>query len=151
MVDIDAYAAAGFALELLAASPYHKQHPVGSYMRTEILPAFRRGQVRYYLSENNVPTGMVTWAWLSEEVERDVHASGRSLVDAEWQSGDRLFFNDFVAPYGNAKGVLHELTHTIFPDRCASSLQRNMDGSVRKVQRWIGVNYGRPSHGEVVQ
>lgn len=140
MVGIDHYASAGFALELLAQSDYHREFALGDYYRAEILPALLCSQTRFYLTEEGVPTAMVTWAWLSETVEREVHASGRALRDKEWQSGDRLFFNDWITPYDNIRDVLHDMTHNVFPNEVATSLRRNPDGSVRRVNRWTGVN-----------
>lgn len=140
MVNIDYYTSVGYALELLAQSDYHRQQKLGDYFRAEILPALWCGQTRFYLTNEGIPTAMVTWAWLSEMVQRDVHNSGRALAPEEWTCGDRLFFNDWITPYGNIRDVLHDMTHNIFPDEVATSLRRNPDGSVRRVNRWTGVN-----------
>jgi len=83
---------------------------------------------------------MVTWAWLTETVEADVHSTGRALFHEEWKSGDRLFFNDWITPYNNIRDVLHDMTHNIFPDEIATSIRRNPDGSVRRINRWTGKN-----------
>ncbi|MBB5724014.1 cytolysin-activating lysine-acyltransferase [Loktanella ponticola] len=138
MVNLDYYASTGFALELLAQSRYHKQHHFGDYFRTEILPALWRNQARFYLTDDGVPTAMVTWAWLNEDVEKDLHATGRSLDGEEWNCGDRLFFNDWVTPYNNIREVVYDMAHNIFPDQTATSLRRNQDGSVRRINRWTG-------------
>lgn len=143
MVNLDYYASTGFALELLAQSPYHKQHKIGDYFRTEILPALWVNQARFYLTEEGIPTAMVTWAWLNEDVQEEVHATGRALTRDEWKCGDRLFFNDWITPYNNIRKVLHDMTHNIFPDQIATSLRRNRDGSVRRINRWTGVNLRR--------
>ncbi|MEC3862328.1 toxin-activating lysine-acyltransferase [Mesobacterium sp. TK19101] len=140
MVNIDYYASVGYALELLAQSEYHRQFKLGDYFRVEILPALWCGQTRFYLTEEGIPTALVTWAWLSEEVQHDVHKTGRALTEDEWNCGDRLFFNDWITPYDNIREVLHDMTHNIFPDEVATSLRRNPDGTVRRVNRWTGVN-----------
>lgn len=140
MMKIDYYASVGYALELLAKSDYHRRFGLGDYVRVEILPALWSGQSRLYLTADGVPTAMVTWAWLSEEVERDVHATGRALRDHEWTCGDRLFCNDWITPYGNLREIAHDMAHNIFPDEIATSLRRNPDGSVRRINRWTGVN-----------
>ncbi|WP_404405724.1 toxin-activating lysine-acyltransferase [Pelagibacterium halotolerans] len=149
MVNIDYYASVGYALELLAQSRYHKQHALGEYLRVEILPALWAKQARFYVTDTGIPTAMVTWAWLSEAVERDVHATGRALAHDEWNCGDRLFFNDWITPYDNIREVLHDMTHTIFPDEVATSLRRNADGSVRRINRWTGVNVRKATEGAV--
>jgi cytolysin-activating lysine-acyltransferase len=143
MVNLDYYASTGFALELLAQSPYHKQHKVGDYFRTEILPALWVNQSRFYLTEEGIPTAMVTWAWLNEDIQKEVHATGRALTRDEWKCGDRLFFNDWITPYKNIREIAHDMTHNIFPDQVATSLRRNQDGSVRRINRWTGVNLRR--------
>lgn len=140
MVNVDYYASVGYALELLAQSRYHRQYRLGDYFRVEILPALGCGQLRFYLTPEGVPTAMVTWAWVSVDVESDIHATGRALSRDEWNCGNRLFFNDWITPYGNIREVLHDMTHTIFPDQVATSLRRNPDGSVRRVCRWTGAN-----------
>ena len=145
MVNIDYYAANGYALELLAQSEYHQRHPLGDYFRTEILPALWANQARFYLTDEGLPTAMVTWAWLSEDVETDIHATGRALAQEEWNCGGRLFFNDWITPYDNIRDVLHDMTHNIFPNEVATSLRRNPDGSVRRINRWTGVNLRKAS------
>lgn len=143
MVNLDHYAAAGFALELLAQSEYHRQFPLGAYFEVEILPALWRNQARFYLTAEGVPTALVTWAWLSEEVERDVHTTGRALLAEEWKCGERHFYNDWISPYGNIREFVHDITHNVFPDIISTSLRRNLDGSVRRVSRWTGLDVRR--------
>lgn len=140
MVKIDHYAGVGYALELLATSEYHRQFPLGAYFRTEILPALWRGQVRFYLTDDSFPTALVSWAWISDAVEREIHRTGRPLADGEWDCGDRLFFNDWITPFDNVREVLRDMTHNVFPNQAATSLRRNPDGSVRRINRWTGVD-----------
>lgn len=122
---------------------------LGPYVDVEILPPLWRHQVRFYLTPEGVPTAMVTWAWLSEEVEREVHGTGRALIGDEWTCGDRLFFNDWITPYGNIREVTHDMTHRIFPDAVATSLRRWPDGSVRRIKRWTGVKLRRANEAVV--
>ena len=145
MVRIDYYASIGYALELLAQSEYHRTRNLGNYFRAEVLPALRCGQTRFHITDECVPTAMVTWAWLSEEVEREVHDTGRALLRSEWQCGDQLFINDWIAPYGNIRALTHDIGNNVFPDDTATSLRRNPDGSVRRVCRWIGSRRRKPN------
>lgn len=149
MVNIDYYAATGYALELLAQSPYHRQFQLGAYFRVEILPALWCGQCRFYLTDQGTPTAMVTWAWLTDEVQCDLHHTGRALERDEWSNGSRLFFNDWITPFDNIREVLHDMTNNIFPNELATSLRRNSDGSVRRVNRWTGVNLRKAEIGAV--
>ncbi|MDN3557807.1 toxin-activating lysine-acyltransferase [Halomonas maura] len=147
MVSVDDYTSLGYVLELLAQSECHRQFELGDYFCTEILPPLSCNQVRFYVTPEGWPTAMLTWAWLSEQVERDVHATGRALGKEEWASGDRLFFNDWVTPYGNIREVLHDMTHHHFPNEVATSLRRRHDGSVHSINRWTGVNFRRKKRG----
>ena len=140
------YSGFGFAIELLAHSEYHRKFEMGDYLDTEILPPMKCDQIRYYVSDGGIPTAMVTWAWLSEEIQTDIHATGRALTEDEWNCGDRLFFNDWITPYGNTRDVLKDMTHNIFPDEVATSLRRNPDSSVRRINRWTGINIRNPQH-----
>jgi len=135
-VRIDPYAAAGYAVELLAFSDYHGNFPVGGYLNVEILPPVLRGQAHFHLAKEGIPLAMVTWAWLNSEVEREVLSTGRALEADEWKCGDRLFFNDWVVPFGHNREVMWHLRRNVFPEISrASGVRRNRDGSVRRVGR----------------
>lgn len=140
MVTLDYYGMVGYATELLAQSEYHSKQPLGDYFRAEILPALWANQARFYVTDDGLPTAMVTWAWLSEDIEKEVHHTGRALMQHEWNCGEHLFFNDWVTPYGNIREVMNDMTHNIFPNHIATSLRRNPDNSVRRINRWTGVN-----------
>lgn len=143
MVTIDYYAGVGFSLELLAQSKYHKRFTTASYLHTEIIPPLKFNQARFYLDPNGVPTGLVTWAWLSKSIEHEVHTTGRALAFDEWQSGDRLFINDWITPYNNIREVVNDMSLNVFPDKTATSLRRKPDGSVHRICRWAGANTQR--------
>jgi cytolysin-activating lysine-acyltransferase len=138
-LDLDKYTQTGFALALLAQSDYHRQHPLGDYFYTKGLPPLWANQVRFYLTEAGVPTAMGTWAWLSKAVEQDMHQTGRALTEDEWRSGDRLFFNDWIASYGNIRAAMRDVATHIFADKTTASIRRNKDGSIRKINRWTGM------------
>ncbi|MBM7068644.1 toxin-activating lysine-acyltransferase [Actibacterium sp. 188UL27-1] len=149
MVRIDPYTSCGYAIELLALSQYHRQFRLKSYLEREVFPALRAEQVRFYCADDGRPTAMVSWAWLSEPVEHEVHRTGRALSANEWRCGDRLFFNDCITPFGNVREVLRDMTHNVFPENAATSLRRNQDGSVRRINHWTGVNLRTRAQGVV--
>ena len=143
---VDYFAALGMCLELLATSSYHRRFRLERYFNVEILPALKRSQVRLYLSRLGQAEALVTWAWLSDRVCSEVHASGRALKSDDWASGPRLFFNDGICRNGALRAVSHDLAHHVFPDRTATSVRRNPDASARRINHWTGVNLRTPLH-----
>jgi hemolysin-activating ACP:hemolysin acyltransferase len=134
----DALTALGMAIQQLAISPYHQQFKLSYYIPVEILPSLRSKQVQCYLNADGNPLGLVTWAWLTEKVKQDIHVSGRALEIVEWSEGSHLFFNDWITVPTAFRTAMAHMTQTIFPNEIASSLRRNSDGSVRRVNKWVG-------------
>lgn len=138
MVTTNIYHALGVAERLLARSDYHHVLPLATYMEVEIIPPVIVGQFKIYSDQDGLPEGMVTWAWISEAVEVEVHHTGRSLRSDEWQSGERLFFNDWLSPETGMRRMLRDMTVSRFPGHVATAIRHNPDGTVRKVNRFIG-------------
>ncbi|MDX8352565.1 toxin-activating lysine-acyltransferase [Cognatiyoonia sp. IB215182] len=128
----------GLFLQQMATSDYHRQFDLSYYLPTEILPPLSRGQIHLYVDEACAPVGCITWAWISTSTRDDLHKSGRAMHESEWNSGPHLFFNDWFATRQAMKPLMAEMTGAVFPDQIASSLRRNPDGSVRRVNQWIG-------------
>ena len=137
---VDFFAALGICLELLATSNYHSRFSLKYYFDVEILPALMRNQIRLYLSPSGRADALVTWAWLSTQIQRKVHATGRALASDEWTCGSRLFFNDGITRNGSLRAVSHDLIHSVFPDHVATALRRNPDTTVKRIYRWSGIN-----------
>src|SRR2546426_9170112 len=57
----------------------------------------------------------VSWALLTEEVEKRVQSGAWRLQPADWRSGDRLWVVDLVAPHGGLDAVLMDLRENVFP------------------------------------
>lgn len=89
---------------------------MGSYLRTKVLPELCSNQARFYRSAEGLQIALVTWNWLSEEIEKEVNTTG-GVRRNEWNCGERLFFNYLITPYDNVREVLHDMTHKGFPRR----------------------------------
>ena len=80
---------------------------------------------------------MVTWARIENELQDDLHRSGRTLKSYEWNCGNQIFINDLITPYGDARNVIKEMTLNVFPNaKMATSIRRNNDGSIRRINKW---------------
>jgi cytolysin-activating lysine-acyltransferase len=80
---------------------------------------------------------MVIWAMISGQVESELHETGRQLSPEEWDCGDLLFINDFVAKGIRSQEIIRDMMTNVVPNALyASSIRRRPDGSIRKVNRW---------------
>lgn len=136
----DALTALGMAIQQLATSPYHRKFKLSYYLPIEILPPLMAKQVQCYVGLDGKPLGLVTWAWLSKPVQKDLHCSGRALETVEWSEGSSLFCNDWITEAKAFRAAVAHMTESKFPDEIASSLRRYPDGSVRRVNKWVGKN-----------
>ena len=142
----DALTALGMAIQQLAVSPYHQQFKLVYYLPVEILPPLRIKQLYCYVNQQGNPIGMVSWAWLSDEVKQDVHTTGRALQHQDWSTGSHLFCNDWITTQSSVfRTVVAHMAQDMFPDEIGSSLRRNSDGSVRRVNKWLGRNQRQTS------
>jgi cytolysin-activating lysine-acyltransferase len=139
-LNFDALTALGITIQQLATSPYHQQFKLSYYLPVEILPPLKAKQVRCFLNAKGEARGFVTWAWLNDVVKKELHTSGRALTISEWSSGAHLFFNDWITDPEIFRAAMTQMTHEVFPNETASSLRRNPDGSVRRVNKWTGRN-----------
>lgn len=137
----DVLTALGVTIHQLAGSPYHQQFLLSRYLPVEILPALENGQIRCYSDISGEPMGIVTWAWLEEKIVPEIHATGRSLASQEWVGGAHLFFNDWITDRQAFRPAMNEMCGVLFSERFATSIRRNQDGSVRKINRWIGKKF----------
>ena len=136
--ELDIYTSFGLVLELLSRSEYHEQQHLVGYIRKNIIPAIQCRQIKIYVDSTGIPVAFISWAKITDKVMREVHQIGRSLRNSEWNCGENIFFNDFIAPYGHSKQVVKDIRYNnIVPvGAIATSVRHNLDGSVRKINRW---------------
>jgi len=84
-------------------SSRHAHMPVG-VLRTYLEPAVELGQYRLFRFDE-VPRGMFTWGYLNAEAEEKL-ITGEPLAPEDWQSGDRMWIIDLIAPY---KGLMQSI------------------------------------------
>jgi cytolysin-activating lysine-acyltransferase len=86
----------GDLLFLAFRSRRHASMTVGG-LRSYLEPTVELGQFRIFRFDD-VPRGMYTWAWLSPDAERKL-VEGTPLDPDDWNSGNRLWIIDMIAPY----------------------------------------------------
>lgn len=103
----------GSAVWLWMNSDMHLSTPL-HLLNGLMIPAIKSGQ--YLLAfENEKPVAYVAWARLDEINESGYLKDPLYLNDtSQWQSGDRAWITDFIAPFGHAKQIRHLMTNQLF-------------------------------------
>jgi len=132
----------GELLFLCLQSPLHRHYTIKDIQNRFLRPA----QINHYRLYRDArgPLAIVTWALLSEALDARQSAGPEPLSQEDWQSGDHLWFTDFVAPFGQVETVMKDLTENLFPERRAKAHKRDASSG-----RWILKQYhgakARPS------
>lgn len=130
----------GDFLFLAFRSEWHNAMSVAN-LRSAFETAIELDQYRIFRFDG-VPRGLITWAWLSAEAERK-YVAGDLLDAADWQSGDRLWLIDMIAPY---KGLAASITRWVmvpgqFTD---ASFKFRRIGPGNTTRRIVNIDFARP-------
>lgn len=126
-------AQAGTAMSLLGEmvwlyshSKIHQRWHIASVQQW-LVPAIAHKSFRIY-REKGKPVGLVTWTRLDAKTETAYVRNPASLVPDHWNSGDRLWGLDFIAPFGHTQMIVHDLRTNLFPTEVGRFL-RAKEGS----------------------
>lgn len=113
---------------LMLHSPAHRHFFIADY-EWLVLPALMSKQFRI-IRQDNKPVAYVSWAFLDEGAEERISTGNKmpKLAPHEWQSGDRPWVIDIIAPFGGAKEILQKLNETEFKDKDVKILRLRKDG-----------------------
>ena len=103
-----------------------------------LLPPIALGQVQL-LERDGVPVAYCSWAWLSAEAECRYLLDASSISAADWRGGDRLWFPDWVAPFGAADSLaLRQAMAQRFPNEVARALRVKRGRKHARVMQFRG-------------
>jgi cytolysin-activating lysine-acyltransferase len=115
-------------------SQVHRRWSVDD-LAANFLPAIGHGQYQLYCAGPKVVGGL-TWAWLDAANEAKLLADGLTPPGEAWSGGDRLWFIDFLAPYGHARMIArHFMTH-LMPAETGRGLRRRPGGHIYRTGTW---------------
>lgn len=126
---------------LWMSSPLHRDWQLNS-LSAFVLPPLALDQ--YLLFERNgMPVGYCSWAFMDARTEANYILNPSELPLADWKSGDRLWFIDWVAPFArqdsfDMKAVLADK----FPDTVARAIRVKRQHSKARVMEFKGRNIG---------
>ena len=110
-------------------------------MSRNTIPPISLGQYEILHGNDGIPVAYASWAYFSEDAELR-YIRDPSLIRLEdWNSGDRLWFVDYVSPFSvkhtlALKSVLRER----FSDRFARGLRVTPGGKTGRVLTYFGEN-----------
>ncbi len=97
-----------------------------------LLPAISKEQFRLYKDKENRPVGLILWAYVNDEVDKRLEMGIGKLGIQDWNSGDKLWIIDLIAPHGGGNKMLEELKSTIFKDKVFKYQSMDKNGN-RKI------------------
>jgi cytolysin-activating lysine-acyltransferase len=110
----------GAVTYLCGFSPLHSVY-TAAMIRRLFLPAIILNQYLLYESQHE-PIAFCSWGFLSDQKLYQALNEKYILMPEDWQSGNHLFFPDFLAPFGHGKVVINDL-RKLFVGRSANALR----------------------------
>lgn len=132
----------GEVTSLLILSEIHHKFLIND-IATSFFPPLHLNQFKLYKNKEGNPVALVTWAFLSKEAEKK-HINHQMLDPEDWNSGDRIWFINTLAPLGHFKQVYKDLKENVFPDKMIKTIRITKDAKLKGVSEFYGVNYKKP-------
>ena len=136
----DALRNLGDLMFLAARSDRHRRMSVAQ-LQAVLEPPVALDQCRIFRFDG-VPRGAMTWARMSRDAEQRL-VGGHAIRDGDWQSGDRLWIVDLIAPY---KGMTASILRWVMqPGNFAQTdfYFRRISGD-RDTRRIVHIDFNRP-------
>ncbi|MEO5375842.1 MAG: toxin-activating lysine-acyltransferase, partial [Alphaproteobacteria bacterium] len=111
---------------LMVRSPAHR-HLFLADLEWLVLPALTARQFRLFVN-GATPYAYASWAFLDEEAESRLLSGQPRLRPGDWNSGDRAWLIDLVAPFGGADGLARSIKTQAFRERPLKALRPRADG-----------------------
>lgn len=118
---------------LMTQSPLHKEFFI-SELESMVMRPLAMKQFFIYRAENNQPAAVVIWAKVSDEVEQRLMQGNVRMKASDWQSGDKCWVVDVIAPFGKAEKVIADVRKKIAPEGSLFYLKTNLQGEKTVVE-----------------
>lgn len=127
----------GSAAWLWMHSKSHRDAPLHT-LSVLLLPAIKRRQF-ILAAEAGRPVFYLAWAKLSAEAEsRYLRNSPLSMPEADWDSGERMWILDWIAPFGHTRAMTRLLERRLFADRLVRALYHRGDERGLRIKTFRG-------------
>ena len=103
-----------------------------------LIPAIEARQV-HLLERDGMPVAYCSWAWLTAEAEMAYILDPSKVLEHDWHSGDRLWFIDWVAPFGATDSWhLRRAMMQQFPNEVARAIRVKREKTKARVMEFKG-------------
>jgi cytolysin-activating lysine-acyltransferase len=117
----------GAAAVLAMRSQNHK-HLFSGDFEWLIIPPIALKQFRLFRQKKqNAPIAFVSWASVSDEVEKRLLKGVIKLAPKDWNSGKNLWLIDVISPFVNNKEILKQLAESEFKNTDINVLRPRKD------------------------
>ena len=132
----------GAAVWLWMHSPLHRDAPLHT-LPDLLLPVIKHRQY-VVATEQGRPVFFMSQAWLSPEAEaRFLTQPAILMPQSDWNSGDRMWVCDWVAPFGHTPDMSRLVRQDIFPRLCWRSLYHRGQQTGLRVMNFRGAQVSR--------
>ncbi len=111
-----------------------------------LIPPVSLGQFRIWFDEEGEPIAFMTWAFMSKEVEGYFlkhDAMPEDDIEA-WNSGDRLWGMELVAPFGGANHYVRDVWKNVLPDYAYGRvIRRREDNKICRYGQFFNPYYNK--------
>jgi len=131
-------AALGSAIWLWMHSRQHRDAPLHT-LSVLLLPAIKRRQF-ILVAEAGRPVFYLSWANLSVEAEqRYLRNSPLLMPEEDWDSGERMWILDWIAPFGHTRAMSRLLERHLFANRLARALYHRGEERGLRIKTFHGI------------
>ncbi|XXQ67414.1 toxin-activating lysine-acyltransferase [Neisseriaceae bacterium B1] len=109
-----------------------------SLFATNVIPAIETGQY-VLLKRDGIPIAYCSWAQLSLETEVKYINDVTSLKLEDWQSGNRNWFIDWIAPFGDSR-LLTKHMRSLFSEGLFRAIRIDGESANGKISEFYGRN-----------
>lgn len=128
----------GAAVWLWMQSESHRDAPLHT-LKALLLPAIKTQQFML-VEEVGKPVFYLSWADMSADAERRYMSSPPvCMPEADWNSGDRMWILDWVAPFGHTKIMKQLLSQHLFANLSMRSLYHRGKSKGLRVMTFHGM------------
>lgn len=127
-------------MELLLHSRLHCAYNL-SMLERNFFYSFQTKQFMLFRNDRNQAVGFVNWTFLSEDhLAKVFGAHGVVPYECWHDSGDILFFPEFIAPMGQARSIVSYLRNSVFPHHLGLAIHGHAidHPSSKKIWRFSG-------------